>query len=232
MQLLDALAVTWPAAEIVRLWPWTLRRGDGGGRRVSAATLDGALADPGGAEATMRGWGQRPLFMIRPGEEALDVLLAGRGYAVEEPTMLFAGPAAALARERPDDAAVFGDAPLACMAEIWEAGGGGPARLAVMARAPRPRVFLLGRLGDRPAGCAFAAVSGGVAMLHALEVASFARRKGLGASMTRAVAAWARGAGAGTLALAVTHGNGPARALYGGLGMAPAGGYHYRIAEG
>ena len=60
-------------------------------------------------------------------------------------------------------------------------------------------------------------------MLHALEVAPFARRQGLGRGMTRAVAAWALAAGAATLALAVTRANAPARALYDRLGM-PDGG--------
>ncbi len=116
------------------------------------------------------------------------------------------------------------------MAETWAAGGVGPARLAVMARAPQPRTWLLGRLGDRPAGCAFVALHGVVAMLHALEIAEVARRRGLGARMTRFAAAWGAARGAQTLALAVTGANTPARALYAGLGMAEVGAYHYRIA--
>ena len=91
---------TWPAAETRRLGPWTLRRGDGGGNRVSAATLDGPPADPAAAEAVMRGWGQPPLFMIRPGEDALDACLAARGYLERDPTLIAAAPAAALAARR------------------------------------------------------------------------------------------------------------------------------------
>ena len=41
--LFDVLHATWPAAETRRAGPWTLRRGDGGGSRVSAATLDGGI---------------------------------------------------------------------------------------------------------------------------------------------------------------------------------------------
>jgi hypothetical protein len=48
--------------------------------------------------------------------------------------------------------------------------------------------------------------------------------------LTRAAAAWATGRGVPTLALAVTEGNAPARALYAGLGMAEAARYHYRLA--
>jgi GNAT superfamily N-acetyltransferase len=116
------------------------------------------------------------------------------------------------------------------MAEIWAAGGVGPSRLAVMARAPEPRAYILGRLGDRPAGCGFVALHGPVAMLHALEVAPAARRQGLGAQMTLGAAAWARTRGAATLALAVTRGNAAALGLYRRLGLAEADWYHYRVA--
>ncbi|HRO11657.1 GNAT family N-acetyltransferase, partial [Amaricoccus sp.] len=83
-----------------------------------------------------------------------------------------------------------------------------------------------------PAGAAFVALAGPVAMMHALEVSPAARRRGLGARMTHAAADWARRQGAGTFALAVTRANTPARTLYAGLGMAEAGAYHYRIAGG
>ena len=127
-------------------------------------------------------------------------------------------------------AAIPCNAPLACMAEIWAADDVGPARLAVMGRASDPRTWLLGRLDDRPTGCAFVAVSGGVAMLNALVVAPQARRRGLAAHMVQGAAAWAAAAGAATFGLAVTQGNAPARALYQSLGMAEAARYHYRIA--
>ncbi len=125
----------------------------------------------------MRGWGQPPLVMIRPGEEALDEALAQRGYAVRDPVVLLAGDAAAMAPPEPDPQVIFGPAPLAIMTDIWRRGGIGPGRLAVMARAAGPRAFLLGRAGDRPAGAAFVAAAGDVAMIHALEVAPFARRQ-------------------------------------------------------
>ena len=81
------IAATWPPAETVTRGPWTLRRGGGGGSRVSAATLDGPFADLDGADAVMRGWGQRPLVMIRPGDTALDAALSspsGQAVAVHE----------------------------------------------------------------------------------------------------------------------------------------------------
>jgi GNAT superfamily N-acetyltransferase len=234
--VLAALAATWPAAETARCGSWTLRRGAGGGNRVSAATLDGAFDGPFGgplaeldaAEAATRAWGQAPLFQVRHGEAALDTVLDARGYARRDPTLLLAVPAAVLATDGPDERVVHCSGPLAAMVGLWVAGGIGPARLAVMARAPAPRCWLLGRLGDRVAGCGFVAVHREVAMLHALEVAPEARRQGLGAGMTRAAAAWGLRHGAATLAVAVTEANQGGRALYGALGLAEAGGYHYR----
>jgi N-acetylglutamate synthase len=231
MDLLAALHATWPAAEVRRLGPWTLRRGEGGGSRVSAATLDGPLASPEPAIAAMRAMGQRPLFMVREGEDALDAALAGLGLAVRDPTLVMAGPASEVALHAADLTVIACEGALAVMREIWEAGGVGATRLAVMDRAPQPRCWLLGRLEDRPAGCAFVACQGPVAMLHALQVAPDQRRKGLGSRLTRAAAAWALEQGAETLALAVEAANAPAAALYSGLGMRPAGSYHYRVAS-
>jgi N-acetylglutamate synthase len=230
-ELFAAIDATWPAAEVRRRGPWTLRRGDGGGNRASAASFNGT-GDPepdiAAAEAAMRAWGQVPLFMIRPGDEGLDAALARRGYAARDHVALLAAPTAALAPAEPDPLVLSGPAPLAVMAEIWARGGIGPERLAVMARAAAPRAFLLGRTGDRPAGCAFVAVAGDVAMLHALEVAPASRRKGVGAAMTRAAAGWAVAAGAPRLALAVARANAAGCALYAALGMAEAAAYHYR----
>lgn len=229
MTAFETLAATWPAAEIRRLGPWTLRRGDGGGNRVSAATLDGPMRDLDAAEAAMRRWGQTPLFMIRAGEGALDDALADRGYARRDPTLILSAGAADIA---PPGAlaAIPCAGPLACMTEIWTAGGIGPERRAVMARSPPPRTWLLGRLENRPAGAAFLAARDDAAMLHALEVAAPARRRGLGAEMVRAAAAWAAAQGAARLLAAVTEANGAARGLYAGLGFREAARYHYRRA--
>ena len=179
----------------------------------------------------MRAWGQRPLVLVRPGEAALDATLAARGYVLRDASLILAAPAAEIADAGPPLTAIGCDGPLAAMAAIWAAGGIGPARLAVMARAAGPRTWLLGRLDDAAAGCAFVAAADGVAMLHALEVAPEARRRGLGAVLTRAAAAWATGArrrdaGAGGHRSATRR---RARSTR-GLGMTEAARYHYRLA--
>ena len=70
---------------------------------------------------------------------------------------------------------------------------------------------------------------GDTAMLHALEILSHQRRKGVGVWMMRQAAYWAAEQGATELAVLCTRANKGANALYGGLGMTQAGGYHYRI---
>lgn len=233
-RLHEVVAATWPAAETAEAGGFLLRRGAGGGNRTSAASPLGADWDIAAAEAAMRAWGQRPLFRIRPEDGALDAALAARGYAILDPTRLLAAPVAALAAglapAAADPRVIPCEAPLAIMAALWDAGGIGAARRAVMARVAGPRVWLLGRDGERAAGCGFAGVHAGVVMLHALEVAAAFRGRGLGEALSRGAAAWGQAQGAATLALAVTEANAAAQALYGRLGMAEAGRYHYRRA--
>jgi GNAT superfamily N-acetyltransferase len=228
--LIDA---TWPPAETRTLGPLTLRRGAGGGQRVSAATADApcSAADLDAAEAAMRGWGQVPLFMVRAGEDALDAALAARGYRIVDPVRVWAGPAATVGDPAPQGMACFTlDAPLAIMREFWAAAGIGPARLAVMDRSAGPKTFLFARQHDRPAGVAFCAIHGRSAMLHALEVPRALRRRGAGANLVRGAAAWAAAQGAKRLATLTVVANAPANALFGALGMQEEAGYHYRKA--
>jgi len=56
--------------------------GQGGGKRVSAATMAGPNADVGQAEAAMRAMDQRPIFMIRDGDDTLDAELPRVGMTL------------------------------------------------------------------------------------------------------------------------------------------------------
>ena len=62
-QLFLTLDRTWPAAEFLEAGPWTLRKGEGGGQRVSAATARQPVGeqDVPLAEEGMRDLKQRPL---------------------------------------------------------------------------------------------------------------------------------------------------------------------------
>ena len=227
-RLFDAIDATWPAAAFHRRDGWLLREGRGGGKRVSAATRLARDADPGTAEAALDRLGLDRLFMIRPGDEDLDAALEKRGYAIVDPVVLYAADCARLADPGMPHRIVASERPVALMREIWAEGGIGPARLEVMTRARGPATTLMARSDTRATGCAFVACDGEVAMVHAIEVRSDARRKGYGAALARAAAFWAKGQGARVLALAVVARNTPARTLYEKLGMTTATSYHYR----
>ncbi|MEM6577559.1 MAG: GNAT family N-acetyltransferase [Pseudomonadota bacterium] len=231
----DAIDATWPASRVWQVGAWTLRDGAGGGKRVSAATL--ALSetqiDLTKPEMAMTQIGQDPLFMVREGQAALDDTLARSGYVVIDPVNVYAAPVDKLAEIAPPRLSAFNLwPPLAIQHSIWEAGGIGPSRFAVMARASGPKTALFGRQDGRPAAAGFAAIHNDIAMVHALEVLARHRRQGVGRNLTRHAARWARVNGARVIAVLCTDANAAANALYLSMGFTRLGGYHYRgIAE-
>jgi len=230
--LFAAIDATWAPASRRRLGPWTLRQGRGGGKRVSAATAEAPVGpdDPEHAERAMARLDQRPLFMIRESDAALDRTLAERGYKVIDPVTLYAAPTAALAQAPLPPLSVFDIwPPLAIMTDLWATGGIGAGRTAVMDRVDAPKSAILARHADQPAGVAFVAAHAGIAMIHAIVVRPDMRRKGLGGNMLRKAARWGQDHGATSLALAVTRANTAANALYASHRMVVVGHYHYRI---
>ncbi len=231
--ILAALEKTWPAAGYLRVGPWIIREGKGGGQRVSAATLeaDGDAFDVTVAEQAMRDLGQAPLFMLRDGEKALDTNLSDRGYVIHDPVVIYAARCADLAKPAPDLLAGFAHwPPLAITGDLWLAGGIRAERLQIMNRVSLAKAVVLGRADDRPAGAAFVAVDHTTAVLHALYVLADHRGQGVGKAILRHAAIWALEQQAERLVLAVTVANRPARALYDSLGLQQVGQYHYRVA--
>ncbi len=228
----DVVEATWPAAKVTRQGAVTLREGQGGGSRVSSATADCGLsgAELAEAEAAIYAMGQTPLFMIRDGQTDLDAQLAARGYQVKDPVNLWTCPVPNLTDVKIPRVTTFCMwEPLAICREIWEAGGIGTSRQMIMERVAGPKTAILARNDDKPAGTAFAAIHDGVAMVHAVEILPFQRRKGMGAWIMRQAAFWAAENGAEMLAVLCTKENDGANGLYASLGMELAGGYHYRI---
>jgi len=225
-----AIDGTWPAARRIVSGPWTLRIGEGGGKRVSAATANGPVqdADINSAEIKMRDHGQPPLFMVQPGDEALDQALTTRGYDIVDPTNGYIAPVGTLTNIPIPRVTAFAIwEPLAIMEDIWAKVGIGPARLATMARA-QTKTGILARWNEKPAGAGFVAIHDGIAMVHAVEVLDHQRRQGVAQWIMRRAAFWAQENGAQTIAVLTTRANAPANALYQGLGFQPIGGYHYR----
>jgi GNAT superfamily N-acetyltransferase len=226
-----ALDATWAPAEMRRLGPWMLRRGEGGGKRVSAATLE-APFEPGDideAEAAMLDMGQDRLFMVRAGENDLNDMLDARGYRVVEPVVVQTASIATLdvAEPRPLDA-IPCETPLTLMAELWSEGGISAPRLAVMDRTPGPKTYLLARVDDRPAGCAFVAIANDIAMMHALYVAPEFRRSGTARNMLGRAIHWSASHGATSFGAVTLGENLPARGLFAGIGMRVVDNYLYR----
>ena len=230
--LYQVIEHTWPAAAHDGVGPFTIRDGQGGGKRVSAATADARVEDGDipAAEAAMRDLGQTPLFMIRDGDTHLDSLLAHRGYDTIDPVTMYACPVEQRMGERPPrTAAIPVTEPMVIMREMWEAGGIGPERVKVMHRACKPKAGFVSRWQDKPAGTSFIAMHDGISMVHAVEILPFQRRQGLGRWLMQRAAFWTLDNGGHTLTVICTDQNAAANGLYSSLGMSVVGRYHYRI---
>lgn len=231
-QLYQVCDATWPAAATSEAGGFTIRDGQGGGKRVSAATLNVPLgqADIPAAETAMLLLDQRPLFQLRAGETALDAALEERGYAVIDPVNLYAIAAKDLATERPPrTVAIPAWEPLQIMREIWADGGIGEARINVMKRAKEPKTGFISRWQDKPAGASFAGMHHGISMVHALEIKPAHRRNGIARWAMIRTAFWTLANGGHTVSVICTQSNTAANALYQSLGMEKIGSYHYRI---
>ncbi|MDG2406796.1 MAG: GNAT family N-acetyltransferase [Paracoccaceae bacterium] len=230
--LYDVIEATWPPAAALPYGNWTIREGQGGGKRVSAATENGLVEsrDLVGAEREMQALGQTPLFMLRAGETDLDKLLDQAGYDIIDPVHLFQCPIATLATERPPKVSMFDLwEPLHIQYDIWQAGGIDPPRWAIMERVKGAKTSLLGRCNNRPAATGFVAVHDGIAMVHAIEVLADQRGQKVATWLMRAAAFWAADHGASQIAVLCRKANSAANGLYSSLGMQLSGFYHYRI---
>lgn len=231
-ELYDLIDATWPAAEKIAFGPWTLRRGAGGGSRVSAATTDRSVSEDqiDAAMAEMYGLDQDPIFMVRDGQDELDAMLESKGLVIKDPVAAYSINLETCGWPQPQRMTGFAMwPPLSVCLDIWQEGDIGPARVAIMDRAVEPKTALFGRAEDKPAGTGFVAIKDGIAMLHALEVRDTARRHGLGRELMHSAGYWADAHGARHLSLMVTKANEAANALYRGLGMEAVGSYHYRV---
>ncbi|MCK8483349.1 GNAT family N-acetyltransferase [Aliiroseovarius sp. S2029] len=230
-QIIEACEVTWPPAKTERIGAWVIRDGAGGGKRVSAATESWPTteADLPVAEKAMRALGMDPLFQIRHGDEHLDDMLEKHGYHIVDPVNFWVIEVEELTRTAPPPVSAFSIWPrLKIMNELWEAGGIGEERRAVMDRADCPKTGLLARTDDAPAGVGFVGLHGDIAMVHALHVDKNMRRMGTGLNLLKQAAVWAKSKGAKYVALIVTQGNHAANPLYANIGMHLIGHYHYR----
>lgn len=232
---IKALHATWPALRETINDPWILRDGAGGGKRASAIT---ALRDVTEAEideviTLSISEGTSPLFMIRPGDNALDNGLAKRSFDILDRSLIMAADLNTLTLPPPPPSSAFQcEAPLEIQREIWREGDVNDARQAVMDRVNLPKTWILGRAGDRPAGAAFAALHRGTVVVHAMCVSPAMQRLGVGRNMLSEALQWARDMNAERFSLMVAEANAPARKLYASVGLKVVGKYHYRTVTG
>ena len=230
--ILTALDATWPAAARRSTGPWIIRDGQGGGKRVSAATpnSDWTPADIQTAEAAMHDLEQTPLFMITDQDQGLDQALADAGYDIVDPVNIYSTSVGTLTTERPPKVSMFSVwPPLAIEIDMWADGSISDARVNVMKRVQGPKTSILARWNDHPAGVGFAAIHGNDAFVHAVEIRNHQRQQGVASWLMKQAAFWATEQGANRLNVACTKANVAANALYRSIGMKVVGEYHYRM---
>jgi ribosomal protein S18 acetylase RimI-like enzyme len=240
-----AAALHWQAPDTERLGEWLLRAAAGFTGRANSAL---PVGDPGRplpeAVAAVAGWYRRrgmPPMIVVPG-----VLLPGapphpvEEYLAERKWVLRPGPALVMVADVKEvtDGAPATDIdfrldpePDAAWLALYRYRG---QQLPPMARtllmsAPWQAFGSIHRDG-RPVAVGRVSVAAGWAAITAVEVSSSTRRQGLGAAITRALAAVAAEQGVRRILLQVEEDNAPARSLYTRCGFAYSHRYHYRIA--
>jgi GNAT superfamily N-acetyltransferase len=228
-ELFDALDATWAPMALHNHAGWIIREGAGGGQRVSAAThlpnaQDAKVSD---AVNKMTSLGQTPLFMIRSFDVGLDAELQALGYGVVDPVAILIAPTETLHDRRPLQTHHINrlEAPGTKAINIWAAGGVDQNRVNIMDRVKGSKTILS---VDRM-GVAFAAAYNDIAMVHAVEVASKHRRKGVANALMYAACQWAHDQNCNWVAVLTVRDNMPAKTLYENLRMTEAAAYHYRI---
>lgn len=227
----------WPPAALRDVAGWRLASGGSNTRRLrSARTLDlEPAADVEAAIAAVErhyaALGLPACFhiadLVAPPD--LDARLAAKGYALVTPTSVLLGPIPDLPADgRVELLTRASQAAMNALADrLWS-----PAiraeRAATFARIRRPHRFALAWVDGEPAAAGLAVREGELVGLFAMRTQWRFRRRGLARAVLARLAGWAAGEGATRLYLQVEDDNAPALALYRGLGLARAYGYHYR----
>ena len=227
--LYEVVDHTWPAHRKISCGSWLLRQGCGGGKRVSAATLQNKIdiPDVSIAEKGMLALGQDPLFMIRDGDQKLDQILYDGAYKFVDAVNIYCISCKSILRSIPPRLSAFDIwEPLEIQKDIWAHCGIDRNRIAVMERAECIKTSLLIRWENHPAGTAYIGIYNGIAMVHALKILPSQRRKGVGAIAMRHAAIWALAQNAPYISVICAKENKAADVLYTSLKMHPVGGYH------
>jgi GNAT superfamily N-acetyltransferase len=215
----------WPAAHRDRLGDWQLRATAGWtGRANSALPVgDPGLPLPEAVDAVVDWYTERGLpariNVPLPLAAALEAELDARGWARSEPTLVQTAPLGGFDTSGAEDVLLSSTPTTQWLALVASRKGALPPEAHDLLTGPSLVRFATGYRDGTVTGTARGAVVSAVLHLGLVEVAEPARRQGLAGRLTRALADWARDAGAHTVLLQVEESNAPARALYARLGF-------------
>ncbi len=227
-------AVAHEACEVVGPWILALKPGTIGRARSAAPLAHNLVRDESllaRIEAAYRAQDMVAEFRLPDvdGLSGVAALLAERGYAPEQPTLVMEAPVARVAAFA-EPRAVRLAQPDEGWASVFLGQGFDPVdgahRVKTLTRSP-DAVFAAVRDGAETCAVGVAALAEGWASLHGMRTAQTHRGKGLAGQVMATLAAAAAERGVARMFLQVEEGNAPARALYARAGFAPLWRYHY-----
>ncbi|MFS0703829.1 GNAT family N-acetyltransferase [Cellulomonas sp. 179-A 9B4 NHS] len=246
-------AATWPPLRVERVGSWRVGTSDGFTQRGSSVLPLGAPDDLPAAvdavEALYAAAGAPAVFRVGdPGAApGLAAELDARGYVTSSVTDVLVRDltgrrrAVPVAGEDVSGGAVLAgglalrvaDAPDDAWLDTWVGLKGGPKGTGRRLLTGAPALYLTATAPDgTPVGVVRVALADGWAALSCLQVVPGGRRRGVGRALTVAALEVAAARGATRAFLQVEADNAAARALYAGLGFAPAHRYAYRRQPG
>jgi N-acetylglutamate synthase len=192
-------------------------------------------------ESFYRSRGLPPRFQLsgRPWPADLDDLLADRGYSIEAPVDVLAGPVAGVSAPAPSPSSSGRVATTSTLDEAWIAAWPGDAvGLATRSRLSAYRQLLSGIAPESvvatldadgiPAAVGFAVIERGWMGIFGMVTRADVRRRGAARAVLATLADAGRARGAATVYLQVEQDNVAAQALYGSVGLTRSHRYHYR----
>ena len=233
-KFLKFLADTWPPKKIIKFGSWTIRIGDGAGKRASAISLEGTWEETSFRKLKdlLKKLGKSEIFMIYQSDSLFEKELDKLNYQVFDKSYIFEIPVTELIKSKPPPISMFSIwSPLHIQKELWNSNGIGWQRQSVMNRASQIKTSILGRWSDNPVASAFIAKSGNVAFLHALVVDENFRQQGVAKALMRHAGQWAHKHNCSKLMVVTTEANVAATSLYTSLEFQLVNKYHYRIPE-
>ena len=231
-KFLKFLADTWPPKKIIKFGSWTIRIGDGAGKRASAISLDGNWEDSSFKELKelLQNLSKSEIFMVYQSDSIIEKKLENLNYQIFDQSFIFEITVKELIKNKPPPVSMFSIwPPLNIQRELWSANGIGVQRQAVMNRVTQSKTSILGRWKDNPVASAFVAKSGDVAFLHALVVDKNFRQQGVGKALMQHAGQWAYSHNCKKLMVVTTAANTAANNLYTSLEFQLVNKYHYRI---